>query len=406
MCVLALSNPYHLMQGEAEELYRRIGRWVHFVQIGRPAADRSLEGGFVGDLASDFPPRYIPRKIKVPLPTDPRTLDVGQVVASLAQQIDRLTQTLRTTRHANVLSERMQRDMYIRFKASLAGRQERAEERRPTVSNIVLVEGLSAAHFFVGDRQPFTPEEDEAKWRDRLNEASGPDGLKLAGENDYLVEPVNQRQAAFQTHRTSRFSGFDADMDDIWSKANVVKQTEAPRKRASRYRAHNWSRKNESPGGMALFCAKDSPMQVKVGELVAYGPSKIQPGKDWRIGTIRWLRTRPNGGLELGIKHLADDALAAGSKAVRGPGSGAEYFRAIFVPRVNPLVKEATLLTPAAVYDVGTVLKLNLRELVVYAQLTELLETTRMFAHFRYKLVQAPPEEHSASAPGAKSPLR
>ncbi len=113
-----------------------------------------------------------------------------------------------------------------------------------------------------------------------------------------------------------------------------------------------------------------------------------------------------NGGLELGIEHLADDALAAGSKAVRGPGSGAEYFRAVFVPRVDPLVKEATLLTPAAVYDVGAVLKLNLRELVVYAQLTELLETTRMFAHFRYKLVQAPPDEHSASAPGAKSPLR
>lgn len=386
VAVLSLTNPYHLMQGEAEELYKRIGRWVHFVQLRAPDVGEDMAGQFAIDLSSDFPARYLPKSVSHPPAAAPRILVVERLVQTLSEQIARSNELLASSRSSSTLSERMQRDMYVRFRDALAGRPERQSERKPTVARLVLVEGLSACHFFLNGRRPFTPEEDESEWNERLG-GTGKDklGLKLL-EDDEL-----DRSKPQSLGRVSQFKGHDADADDIWRKANLVTgKTDGRAVRRSRYKVTSWHRKNESEGGMALFCAQECPIQVRVGELLAHSERDSADPAQWRLGTIRWLRTRPNGGLELGVKSLSTSGMAVGTKAVSGAGKGSEYLRGILIPRVNPLTHEATLLAPAAVYDVGSVLRLNLQQVVLYARLTELLETTRLFAHFRIKLVDAP----------------
>lgn len=390
VAVLALANPYHLMSGEAEDLYRRIGRWVHFVQIRKPDSNEAVQGKFLIDLGADFPARYVPHGLKVPPSKEPRMLELGRLVDTIAEQITRFNDTLARSRAATVLSERMQRDMYIRFKEALGGRQERTDERKPTVAKLSLVEGLSASHYFLNGRRAFTPEEDEASWNARLGGMGESHALRLQHEERLDGKAVEKRYS--QRGRFSRFDSFDADLDDVWRKANMVSpdRPQEFRQRRVNYRAVPWHRKNESAGGMALYCAEQAPMQVRVGELLAYTDRDGAKPQDWKIGVLRWLRTRPNGGLEMGVKHLADSGWAVGVKAVQGPGSGAEYLRAIMIPRVNPLTQTATLVVPAAVFDVGSVIRLNLRELVIYAKLSELVETTRLFSHFRFRVVEQP----------------
>ena len=386
IAVLAMANPYHLMQGEAEDLYKRLGRWVHFIQVHPAEPGAELGGRFVLDLDSDFPARYLPRSSKPgPAPRMPRVLGFERLLAALDEQIDQSNERIARTRQST-LSERLQRDMYIRFRDALAGRGERGSERRPTVARLTLVDGLSACHFFANGRRPFTPELDEAEWDARVNGTDGPAGLALIDDSN----ASSGVQAGID--RNSRFRAFDADQDDIWRKANLVNAGEQAdkRQRRTRFRSVPWHRKNESDGGMALFCVQDCPMQVRVGELVCYADDERAKAAEWRIGAVRWLRTRPNGGLELGIKHLVPNAYAVGTKAFMGPGAGAEYLRGLLVPRVNPLTQGASLITPAAVYDVGSVLRLNLQQMVIYVRLTELIETTRLFAHFRFRVVEAP----------------
>ena len=156
--ILSLANPYHLMQDEAEELYRRIGRWVHFARLSRPSLEAPLGGSFVLDLASDFPPRYVAQQHGTSVPMkDARVLELGQLVSTLDQQIAQLDENIRHGRHTSTLSQRLQRSMYQRFQDALGGRQERTSERRPTMARIRLVDGLARCHFMLNGQQPFNP---------------------------------------------------------------------------------------------------------------------------------------------------------------------------------------------------------------------------------------------------------
>jgi len=397
VAVLAMANPYHLMQGEAEELYRRIGRWLNFVQIKLPNGDDDLGGCFAVDLASDFPARFLPRGAKLPPLREPRILELDKLTGTVDAQIAHSNEVLAGTGAANSLSGRMQRDMYQRFRAALGGRNERSSERRSVVSRLILVEGLSACHFYLNGRRPFAPEQAEAQWSEKIAAVSKGDGLRLMDESD-RGRPLGPARG-----RNSQFQGYDREADDIWRKANLVAPAEQEKaQRKTRHRAAIWHRKNESDGGLALFCPQDCPMQVRVGEVVVYADEDSVNPAQWRIGAIRWLRTRANGGLELGIKHLAANGYALGTRAVTGAGSGSEYLRAILAPRVNPLLQPATLITPAGVYDVGTVLQLNMTDLVLYAELTALIETSRLFAHFRFKIVEAPSPKPAGAPKGTR----
>ncbi|MDN3516716.1 hypothetical protein QWY84_03735 [Aquisalimonas lutea] len=383
--ILALANPYHLMQGEAEELYRRIGRWAHFTRLDQTGPGTPLAGRFVVDLDSDFPPRYLAQQQRRQLPlAEPRVLDLEQLVSTLDGQVARLDDELRRSRHSGALSLRMQRNMYLRFQNALGGRQERTTARHSTMARVTLVDGLVRCHYVLNGQRPFLPEADELRWRRKLAEASrGREGLELAGD-EWIQHPGNAGR------RNAEFRAFDAEADDIWARAHRV-EVEAADDDTGEPEAIagvTFSRKNASSGGMALFQPRECPLRTRVGELVAYSePGAGQEPGQWRLATIRWLRTRPERGLELGVEFLADDGHAAASKAESGPGAGSDYLRTLIVPRVNPLAAAATLITPANVYDVGTRLALNLGELVIHVQLTETVESTRHYTQFRYQPV-------------------
>lgn len=383
IAVLALANPYHLMQGEADELYPRIGRWVHFVQL-LPAASQPA-GVFAIDLNSDLPARYLPHRAPAtPGSSDLRVLDLSRLIAAVSEQIDAANALLAARRSGESLSTRLQRDMYIRFRAALSDRGERRSERKPTLARLVAVRGLTAAHFLLNDRQPFAPEEDKDARQDPTSASSGATTLSLL--EDWQQAPAHSGNGS----RASRFVGIDPDADDVWRRATLATPPPEPMEYVPQP-ATPWNRKNESEGGLALFCAKDSPMQLRVGELLAYADTDDAPADQWRIGATRWLRTRPNGGLELGVQKLADNGHAVAVQAISGPGTGSEHLRGILIPRINPIARMATLLTPASFYDVGTVLRLQMQDLVLQVRLTELLEATRLFAHFRFKLVKQEP---------------
>ncbi|HEX5515732.1 MAG TPA: hypothetical protein VFY81_15135 [Gammaproteobacteria bacterium] len=321
IAVLALSNPYHLLQGEADELYRRIGRWVHFVQM-RPAPTGGVAGTFAVDLDADLPARYFPSDLPLPTGGDLRILDLQQLADALNEQIGTTSALLAAWRSGETLSMRMQRDMYIRFRSALTNRRERGSKRQPTLARLTVALGLDASHALLSGRQ-----------------------ATATADNKTVTLPA---------------------------------QTTA-----------QWNRKNESDSGMALFCAKDSPLQAQVGELVVYTAAEAATAEAWQIGVIRWLRTRPNSGLELGIEQLADSGHAVAIQTIADADRGRNRsLRGILTPRSGPSADTATLLAPASAYTVDATLRLQLRDRSTDIRLTELLETTSLFAHFRFKLLK------------------
>jgi len=385
--VLSLANPHHLLQGEAEALYRRLGRWVHHVRMSVPDSWRALDGAFVVDLDSDFPPHYRPRSRRLPTPGAARLLDLSALVDAVDGQLEAVRQDDGGRRGAPSLSQRMQRNMYLRFREALSGRQERRDQRRSTVARISLVEGLSGCHFFLNGRRSFNPETEEARWNRRLHAVDPEPGLSLS-KSEYLSDSAEPDGDP----RQSRFRAHDAEADDVWQRAHRVNpaQEAARGPRRVQHRAVTWHRKNEGDGGMALFCVQPRGMRVRVGELTAYSDNPGNDPERWRLGQVRWLRTRPGGGLEIGVRHVAAGGHAVGTKGVQGVGRDTEYMRGIIVPRVNPLTEDAGLISPAGIYEPGSVLKVNMGELIFYVRLTERVSTTQLVAHFAFETVEPP----------------
>lgn len=384
--ILALANPYHLIEGEAEELYQRLGRWIHGARLVQPAADTRMAGRFLVDLGSDFPPRYLARQQPRRLPSsEPRLLEMEELLKTIDRQIEAVDHRISHTRHGSTLSLRRQRGMYKRFRDALGGRQERTTPRRSTLAPISLVDGLSHVHYVLNGFQPFQPEADELRWRRKVAETTrGTHGLELAAD-DWIPAPAEM------TRHNAQFRGFDREVDDVWQRANRVDMgpVAQPADMVSTVEPVTMSRKNVSEGGMALFLARDCPIQTRVGEIVAFAePQQADNPESWGLATIQWLRTRPERGLEMGIAHLADSAFGAASKAISGPGKGSSYLRTLITPRVDPTSGQATLITPANVYDRGSRLALNLGELVLHVELVRVLEQARLYDHFAYRVLK------------------
>jgi hypothetical protein len=105
---------------------------------------------------------------------------------------------------------------------------------------------------------------------------------------------------------------------------------------------------------------------------------------------VRWMRTDAQEKLELGIGLLADDTLAVAARGIKGVGKDSEYFRSLLIPKLDPTQYPTTLITPAAVFDVDSVILVNTGTDVFYAQLTKLMDATNAFALFQFKIVDAP----------------
>lgn len=397
--VLSLANPYHLLQGEAEEIYRRTGRWVHLVRLVEPGSWKDLPGQFVLDLESSLPPHYRSSERRLPTPGWPRILILDKLIEAVDERLSGLTRELAERSSKAALALRMQRDMYLRFREALGGRQERVDTRRSTMARVSVVGGLSGCHFFLNGRRSFNPDADEARWNERLSGATGKGSELTLSDSEYLSDRPEVRE-----DRRSAFHAHDAEADDVWRRANVVQAGREPeaRQRRVQHRPVTWNRKNVSAGGMALFCTHPADMRIRVGELMAFSDDANAAAGDWRLAQVRWLRARPDGGLEMGVRHIADSGHAVGVKGVQGAGRDAEHLRGILVPRVNPLNQEATLLVPAGVFEPGSVLKLVVSELAVYAKLTERVMTSQLFAHFRFTLIQPP--AHLRSGSGERAP--
>ncbi|RFA31997.1 hypothetical protein [Alkalilimnicola ehrlichii] len=370
LATLALADPYRLRHGEAEALYRRIGRWVHFVQTRPPQANEDLSGRFVLDLASDHAAHYLPLAAPHPALRQPRILDIRELTGAIRHQITLFDRTIKRCNSTLTQSEQKQRDLDMRFIGALGERQGRRALRQPTAAKLLVVVGLHACHYVANKRRRFEPTQadqrrkDQPLDRDAMTASKGATDLNDSG------------------HRARRIQAVLTDA--------------AQRRYQPEFRLSTWQQSNESEGGMAAFSPEAVPVRTQVGDLLAYTSEDGRNSADWKLGAVRWLRTRPKGGLELGVEQLADNAYAVGIEAISGPGRANDYQRGLLIPRTNPVTDSHTLLTASGLYAAGTIVRLARDDgATLHARLTELVHSTQQFAQFRFRLVAALETTHT-----------
>lgn len=397
LLLLALANPYHLMQGETLQVYLELDKWAGSCRLLPIAPGASVKGQLFIDLDGDSPPRYAPGSFDLSPPADGRIVEISSVLNLVEQRIKEVMLSYRTEAGQLSFMGRKLRGMYKRLAEAWGVRSERLAERNRRNSAVDIAVGISACHHFTSVNVDFSPEISEIELR-RGGNVSGSPGLSLMGPNDmpWLNEDQTQRLVTgIVQPRTSQFASNKLLNKDIWIKVySTQAHHESSKTNAPDFESITCRLVDESRGGLAIECTKAHQLRMNVGEVIAFKTHNTRANTEWSVGTIRWLRTTPHEELDMGIRALADDALAVAVRGVRGAGKGGEYFRALLIPRLDPTQYPTTLITPAAIYDVDSVVLLNTGENLIYAHLTRLMDATNSYSLFQFQIV-APPEGDS-----------
>lgn len=397
--LLALANPYHLMQEEAFTVFRLLHNLIPGCDIvpSRPPTDSC----FVVDLKTDSAPRFLPAGKDITA-AQPRYFSCQRLVEAIDRRIADLADAdNEATRKLSRLARHMQRDMLSRLRDSWGRNSERAFERSTSLGTLTLAAGLSATHYFCTDGTHFTPELDEIRIHTgRTPQGGAATGLSLVPLDfePWRVEEAETRlEAGINDPRRSEFDAESTALD-VWEKIYAtrgkkeadVAETDGTLKPL--YASTHWQLKNKSRGGLGLSYEAERSLPLKVGDIVGY--RQQDAAGPWTIGTVRWLQVRDDGGMHMGIKRIADSARGVATRAVLGTGQGGEYFRALQAPKRPLEAEDSILIVPATIYAQGTVLAVNVDHALHYLRLTELLDSTKSFNCFRYRVVPMPASEH------------
>ena len=395
--MLSITNPYHLMQGEAQLIYNYLNKWVAGCRIVLLSGNQLHNGDLVIDLDSDFAPQFVYCD-DFHRPRNARTVDMENLLLRFKQTISGLTtrkQSAGGIENANMtFNERIRRDMLFRLQTVWNNRMQRAGERVASSEKLQLVSSLSATHFFVDGQKEFFPESDEVRiHKPERNLTSSEQVLSLV-PIDYEPwkdeDDINSIETDFENKRISLFN---EDLD-IWEKIFASKSHARAmhQKHAMHYKSHTWNQTNSSDHGLGLRYEATENARVSVGNIVAYY-SDI--GKKWCLGVVTWMKEQTINQFHMGVRLINGMPEAVAVRAISGTGSGSEYFRCLQLSESSENNNSTKLIVPASIYDVGTQVVLNYRDKLIYVQLTDMIKTTTCYSMFRYQVIEVPAVEQN-----------
>ena len=380
--LLALANPFHLMQGEARMADERLAKWALACGFSHPAEYPPEDPAsfyrtrFYVDLAGDDPPTFGLIGGHQP-PRDARLLDLRPVAKIAEDAIRTLTLQGKLT-----IRERLERDLLRRLRNAWTGRAERGSERSQRSRDVHIVGGLRACHYALAGGAPFHPEQDEVALHG--GDFRSGDALSLVPIDD---EPWRQSDARGKLEQgliKPRSFGFDVENreDDIWDRSVRI----GP-KRATKLeeqvdlkignRRGRLEQRDMSASGIGALCPEDSALRFRVGDLVGIAEESTDadaPGQ-WNVGVVCWLRNQADGRLSLGLRRIEGTPAAVAARGLEGVGAGGDYHRVLTVQHAD----QTALIVPAGTFDVGSLIVVNVGTAISLQRLGRVLQSTKGF---------------------------
>lgn len=390
--MLSITNPYHLMQGEAQLIYNYLGKWVKGCRIVEMNGYIVDKGDLIIDLDHDMPPHFV-YKDDIEHPKNCRSIDMSELMVKFKQTISALTTQKQAggVNNTNLsFNERIRRDMLLRLQSVWDSRTERGAPRTSSSEKLRLVSSLSACHYFIDGQKDFFPESDEVRiHKPERNVDPSESGLSLMPVDYEPWREEEERHRADADLESRRLSLFNEDMD-IWEKIYASKSHARAlhETHMTKYKDHLWQQLNTSHNGMGVRYEASENARVSVGNIVAYHPADNP--ESWNIGVVTWMKEFNMNRLDLGIKLIPGIARPVAARAISGAGCGSEYFRTLLFDTENSGEQVTRLIVPASMYDIGTQLVLNFRNELAYVRLTKVVNTTSCFTIFAFNQIEIP----------------
>jgi len=139
---------------------------------------------------------------------------------------------------------------------------------------------------------------------------------------------------------------------------------------------------------MAINCGSgQSEALLAVGKVVAISLDDAQPPQ-WQTGVVRWLVMLPDHDIRCGVKILSDRAETIAARSIKGAGEEGEYYRSILIPEEEG--SPASVLVPAAIFSLNTILSVVTVSELKYFKLKELINNSASYNQFLFDEVEKP----------------
>ncbi len=333
--LIGASSPYGLSQGECAQLFCLIPHWQCEVQISKKSARLRKDGAgcFLVNLVADRAPIPMTKVAQSDLHSENsahlrmiNTLDVAREIHSILKISDprdvRAPGTL-STPDANT-------DLLRRFGRVLAGVNiVRRSNRTPCNHQISICIGLNATHFFASGQRHFRPEPAEPNAKPVNEVARNEEFFDLTDPTLGNAQDTDQPPAA----RT-----------DPWRNSSV-------------YRLHPCRVTNQSAGGLGIQISLPTELRLRVGDLVGL---QFPTPDQWRVGTIRWMRSQSAQLFDVGIQMLAPRLSPVAVRRKIDDDERSPFFQALLLPGNRALRQPESILVPRGTYHKGEKLVLSI----------------------------------------------
>ncbi len=144
-----------------------------------------------------------------------------------------------------------------------------------------------------------------------------------------------------------------------------------------------WRLVNASAGGFCLGWRRQQACRARVGELIALR-EKEGSHYQWRVGVIRWMLNRRDQGLEIGVRVLAPRTLLVLMEPSCLGHAVDDPVEALMLPSIKTIEQPATLLAAPGKFRPGGEVLVTLAGRTSRVRLTGLGEHTSRFAQYTY----------------------
>jgi hypothetical protein len=380
--LLALANPFHLMQGEARITYEKLAKWALACSIRHPrefppqAPEFFYAGRCYADLDGDAPPGF-GRTGQPHTPGDARLFEFVPVVRIVEDRIRQMT-----LKEQLPMAERLERDLLRRLRNAWTGRAERGASRVGHGGELQVVGGLRACHHLLSGNTDYHPEQDEIALHGK--DFQGASRLSLVPLEEESWRQEDTRGKLEQGLLKPRSYGFDMEHkeDDVWERTQRVgsqraTQLEARVENRLLNRRGMVRQRDVSATGIGAEYAGEASLRFRVGDLVGI-PEDGANQSGIELAMVCWLRDSEAGGLSLGLTRIEGRPAAVAVRGIEGMGAGGDYHRALTVYADNL----RALIAPAGSFDIGSVLLVNTGSELELNVLRRIVRSTRGFTEY------------------------
>ncbi|MFA7242097.1 MAG: hypothetical protein WC091_18440 [Sulfuricellaceae bacterium] len=333
--LLAVADPYHLMQGEVIRILDYIGRFAQLTQLQTEAQIGDAGGLFLVRLDSDAPPKVLPKTLNRVDGETAVLFNTLGLAAQLSQQLGGLEAGIFPIDLLlpDAAREQPYRNLMRRLLKHWGVSAKRHFNRKHYHASVDICVGIRAIHYFLYGEQVY-------------GAATGHSNEVALGEGELDFSPA--------THgKNAQFSS---------SQWNIV---------------------NESAGGMALTQVSNIPPQLRAGEIVGL---RAAGSLQWHIAVVRWVKSDETNRLDLGIQLIAPSATAVAIKPAVG-SANQPFTTALLLPEIPLLKQPPCVVVPRGGYQAQHEFLMEQGGGAVTAFKAEkLVESTVVFERFQFSL--------------------